>query len=281
MSTAADIDVSYGVSNDFYQLWLDRSMTYTCALFASDDDTLENAQTHKHEYHYRAARIGPQSRVLDIGCGWGSNLEFLAAMGVKHTVGITISRDQMAYIRQRALPNVEAKLVSYEHFIPERPFDAVVSIGMFEHIATPEEARAGRHIEKYRRYFEHARRWTRPGAWFSLQSVVGSKIPRGQVLRDLAWTTQTIFPGAITPRLESIVQACHPHWEVVELHTRREHYARTTAEWLKRLRANEAAICDRWSRALFQTYERYLATCVLIFGEGYQSLAQLALRRVD
>lgn len=282
MSNSADIDVTYGVSNAFYQLWLDKRMTYTCALFESDADTLEAAQTRKLEYHYAAARVKPESRVLDIGCGWGSNLEFLAVdKGVRDVAGITISSDQVDYIEARAIRNVSAELISYEHYSPKQLFDAVISIGMFEHIATPEEARAGTHIDKYREYFRRAWTWTQPGAWFSLQTVITTRVPRGELLRELAWATRTIFPGAITPTLEAVVRASLPYWEVVEVHTRREHYAKTTGEWLRRLRAHREEIVSTWGEALFTTYERYLSACVSVFSQNYQSLAQLALRRID
>ncbi len=282
MSSRTDIDVSYGVSNDFYRLWLDQRMTYTCALFDGEHDTLEDAQTRKLEHHYRAARVTPQSRVLDIGCGWGSNLEFLAKdKGVKDVVGITLSTDQLHEIVARNVKNVSVELVSYQDYRPDRPFDAVISIGMFEHVATPQEARSGQHIEKYREYFRKAWEWTRPGAWFSLQSVVGAKVPRGKALRELAWGTYTIFPGAISPRLEAILQSVSPYWEVMEVYTRREHYARTSAAWLERLQNNRETVVQQWGKELYDQYVRYLETCVMAFTEGYQSLVQLALRRIE
>jgi len=282
MSTQADIDITYGLSNDFYTLWLDQRVTYTCALFESDQDTLEEAQTRKLEYHFRAARVTPESRVLDIGCGWGSNLEFLARdKGVRDVVGITLSTDQYNYILERNTPRVTVECLSYEDYRPRERFDAIVSIGMFEHIATPEQARSGRHIEKYRKYFQHAWEWSKPGTWFSLQSVVGLKVPRGRALRELAWGTRVIFPGAISPRLEAVLQSLSPYWEAVEIYTRREDYARTSAAWLSRLKDQRETIVREWGQKVYDNYQRYLETCVMVFTEGYQSLAQLALRRID
>lgn len=282
MSTKAEIDLTYGVNNDFFRFWLDESMAYTCALFLQGDETLEEAQRNKHEFLYRAARVDQDSHVLDIGCGWGANLNYLTATrGVRAATGITLSRDQHDEIVARNIPNAAVHCIDYRDYQPQQVFDAVVSIGMFEHVATPQQTQRGEHIEIYRDYFRRAWQWTRPGAWFGLQTVIGARIPRGAALKEIAWATYEIFPGAISPRLESVISAMHPYWEVMELHTRRQHYARTTSEWLRRLEENQTEICIRFGKKVFFDYQRYLRACVMSFEEGYQSLAQFALRRMD
>ena len=100
-------------------------------------------------------------------------------------------------------------------------------------------------------------------------------------LRDLGWTTYTIFPGGIVPRLEEIIAAVNPYWEVLEVQTRRLHYLRTCEHWRQRLRDHEAVIKERWGAQLFADYDRYLSTCVRGFEMHYQSLAQYSLRRID
>jgi cyclopropane-fatty-acyl-phospholipid synthase len=203
-------------------------------------------------------------------------------MGVADVTGITLSSAQYDEIVRRRVPGVSVECVSYRDFRPARKYDAVISIGMFEHVATPEQARAGEHVAIYRDYFRRVREWTTPGSWFGLQSVISLKFPRDRRdLRDLGWGTATIFPGAITPRLEAVVASVTPYWEVMEARTRRADYARTAAEWLRRLRRNAPAIRDRWGDERFREYERYLDGCVMVFQKGYQSLAQLLLRRVD
>jgi cyclopropane-fatty-acyl-phospholipid synthase len=153
---------------------------------------------------------------------------------------------------------------------------------MFEHIATPEQVRGGENLRIYRDYFRRVWEWTTPGTWFGLQSVIGALLPRKrEEIRDLGWGTSTIFPGAVTPRPEVILSAVNPYWEVMELWTRREHYARTSAAWLEGLRKNESVIRERWGDQTFEDYERYLGGCVRVFEKGYQSLAQLVLRRID
>jgi cyclopropane-fatty-acyl-phospholipid synthase len=153
---------------------------------------------------------------------------------------------------------------------------------MMEHIVTPAQARDGKSIEMYRNYFRLAHEWTRPGARFGLQTILRNRVPRiAADLRDIGWVTYEIFPGGITPRLEEIIAAVNPYWEVMEVKTRRLDYQRTTEIWLERLRKNEQLIRQRWSAQLFLDYERYLATCVRGFAMHYQSLAQYSLLRID
>ncbi len=282
MSTKADIAVTYDVSNDFFSLWLDRRMIYSCALFEGTDD-LEQAQINKLKWFHDKARVIPQKRVLDIGCGWGGLMEFLTGeMGVKDVTGITLSRAQYSAIKEKAVSGISVEFVSYLDYQPQKKFDALISIGMFEHIATPEQVRGGENIRIYRDYFRRAWEWTTPGAWFGLQSVIGALLPRKREdLRNLGWGTSTIFPGAITPRPEAILAAVNPYWEVMELWTRREHYAKTAAAWLHRLQQHESVVRERWGDKTFEDYYRYLSGCVMVFEKGYQSLAQIVLRRID
>ena len=283
MSSRDEIDITYGVNNDFFRLWLDQSMAYTCALFLNGDETLEQAQNNKHQFLSRCAHVAPGQRVLDIGCGWGANLDHLSRNEkVGEAVGITLSKDQYEEILARKIPNSAVEYVDYRHYEPARnSFDGVISIGMFEHVATPQQTRRGEHLAIYRNYFRRAWEWTKPGAWFGLQTVIGGRMPRGKALKEIGWVTSTIFPGAISPRLEAIFESVLPYWEIVQLNTRREHYARTTTEWLARLRRNEAQIRENWGDAVFDEYDRYLGACVMAFEEGYQSLAQFSLRRLD
>ena len=283
MSTQRELAVTYDVSNDFFRLWLDERMIYSCALFDDDTTSLEEAQLNKLRWFHDMTRLEPPKRVIDIGCGWGGNLEFLSReMGILDVTGITLSRRQYQHAQQMASPGVHVYCESYLSHKPERPYDAAISIGMFEHLATPEQARNGQSLDIYRRYFQLVWQWTRPGARFGLQSVISTRLPRSSKgIEELAWATRRIFPGAVSPRLESIVTALSPWWELVELHTRREHYERTSAEWLRRLKRHRSVICERWGEDLFVTYERYLSTCVEMFASGYQSLAQMVLVRTD
>lgn len=282
MSTKAEVEVSYDVDNEFFRLWLDERMNYTCGLF-DDTDNLEQAQLAKLAWLHDAAHVTKDSAVLDIGCGWGANIEYLALnRGVRDVRGITLSTAQHQEILRRKLPNVTADCVSYLDYQPTTKFDSIISICMMEHICTPEEAREKKHIEKYRHYFKLAHQWTKPGAYFGLQTILRNRVPRiAQDLKDIGWVTYAIFPGGISLRLEDVIQAVNPYWEVLEVKTRRLDYQKTCEHWRSRLRRNEALIRQKWGDQLFVDYDRYLSTCIRGFEMHYQSLAQYSLKRID
>jgi cyclopropane-fatty-acyl-phospholipid synthase len=295
-SSKADIAVSYDVSNEFFRLWLDERMNYTCGVFDDGIDrmimpppghpgerSLEDAQLEKLRILSGFAHVDTSSTVLDIGCGWGANLEYQSLVNkVKAAHGITLSEAQCAEIRRRELPGVTAQVCSYLDYKPPVRFDAIISICMMEHIVSPQEARDGKSIPAYRNYFKLAHEWTKPGAYFGLQTILRNFVPRDrQDVRDLGWVTYEIFPGGIVPRLEEIISAVNPYWEVVELKTRRLDYLKTTWHWRDRLRKNEAKIRETWGDKVYDDYERYLSTCVTGFEKHYTSLAQYSLKRID
>jgi cyclopropane-fatty-acyl-phospholipid synthase len=281
-STKDQVQVSYDVSNEFFRLWLDERMNYTCAVFEGTDN-LEEAQLKKLNIIHDFAHITPEKRVLDIGCGWGANIEFLALdKGVKQVHGVTLSSAQHEEITRRAVPGVTAFCMDFFDYKPEQKYDALTSICMIEHVVSPEEARAGKSVERYRNYFKRAWEITNKGSWFGLQTILRNFVPRNRDdVRDIGWVTYEIFPGGITPRMEDIVQAVNPYWEIMEMKTRREHYGKTCWHWRDRLRKNEALIRQKWGDKTFDDYDRYLSTCVRGFDKHYQSLAQWSLRRID
>ncbi|MFW6051954.1 MAG: SAM-dependent methyltransferase [Myxococcota bacterium] len=280
-STQRDIEVSYDVSNEFFRLWLDEGMHYTSASYLTGDETLEQAQVQKCRILYDYAEVTPDSLVLDIGCGWGSNLEYLASRGVKRAHGITLSTAQCEWIRERKLPGVEAIVCDYKDFEPEGKYDAVQSIEMIDHLCSPEQSRKGMAVDLYREYFRKVAEWVKPGACFGFQAILRNRVPRSRKdLEDLAFTADVIFPGGLNPRLEELVAAVNPYWEILELRTQRESYGRTTAEWLRRMRLHEGHIRERWGDQLFEDYDRYLSTCVRAFANHWSSDVQMKLRKI-
>lgn len=280
-STKQEVQVSYDVSNEFFRLWLDERMNYTCGVFEGTDN-LEEAQLKKLNVIHDFAHINPDKRVLDIGCGWGANIEFLALdKAVKDVNGVTLSSAQYEEIKRRNIPGVTAQCMDFFEYTSKEKFDALTSICMIEHVVSPEEARAGKSVAKYREYFRRAHELTKPGSWFGLQTILRNFVPRNRDdVRDIGWVTYEIFPGGITPRMEDIVQAVNPYWEIMQVKTRREDYQKTCWHWRDRLRRNEATIRDRWGTKVFEDYDRYLSTCVRGFDQHYQSLAQWSLRRI-
>jgi len=292
-SSKSDVEVSYDVSNEFFRLWLDERMNYTCAVYESPDQSLEAAQLNKLKVLSDFAKAEPEKKILDIGCGWGACLEYLvSSRGVKNAVGVTLSTAQAEEATRRKLPGVEVVVSDFMKWETDQKFDGLISICMMDHLCSPEEARKGRAVDIYRAYFKKAWELTNPGAWFGLQTILRNRTPRmtpwgglgagtRKELEDIYFCTREIFPGGLNPRLEDIIQAVNPYWEVVTVKVRRTDYQRTTGEWLRRLRLNEAKIRETWGDKVFDDYDRYLSTCVNAFDKHYSSLAQYELRRID
>jgi cyclopropane-fatty-acyl-phospholipid synthase len=269
------------VSNEFFRLWLDERMYYTSALYEREDETLEQAQLNKSRALYEYAEMNPDKSVLDIGCGWGSNLEYLYMRGVKDIQGITLSPLQTEEIHRRKLPGVKVWCIDYKDFVPEQKYDALQSIEMIDHVCSPAQANQGLGIELYREYFSKCRSWVNEGAYFACQAILRNRVPRNRKdLEDLRFTADVIFPGGLNPRLEELVAAVNPSWEIVELRTLRTSYGKTTGEWLRRLRLHEAKIRATWGDQVFVDYDRYLSTCVKAFANHWSSDVQLKLRAI-
>lgn len=282
MSTQEQLAVTYDLENEFYRLWLDERMIYTCALFQSESDTLEQAQVNKLSFFHDQLGVRPGDRILDIGCGWGGTIEYFSKDRGLEGTGITLSQAQYHAAQARSTANMSFHCVSYTDYQPEQPFDSIISLGMFEHIATPQQARSGEDMDIYRDYFKRAWQWSKPGSRFGVQSVIAGRIPRKRDdLREMAWATYAIFPGAITPRLEKIIESSSQYFEVESVHTRRRHYELTTGAWLRRLNDSSEQIRERWGEKRLEEYRRYLSACIMAFSKDYQSLAQLILRRRD
>jgi len=280
-SNKNDVQVSYDVSNEFFRLWLDERMHYTSAVFEREGETLEQAQVNKSRILYEYADMTADKTVLDIGCGWGANLEYLSARGVKNAHGITLSDAQFQEIMARKLPGVTVWCVDYRDYKPKDPYDALISIEMIDHLCSPAQARQGLAVDLYREYFNKVGSWVKPGACFGFQAILRNRIPRTRKdLEDLAFTADVIFPGGLNPRLEDLIVAVNPTWEILELKTRREHYGKTTGEWLRRLRLHEKTIKDKWGDQVFVDYDRYLSTCVTAFANHWSSDVQMKLRKI-
>jgi cyclopropane-fatty-acyl-phospholipid synthase len=288
-STREAIEIGYGVGNDFFRLWLDEGMHYSCAVFDAQHTTLEQAQRNKSSILADFAEVAADNRVLDIGCGWGANLEYLVRdRSVRCAHGITFARAQHDEIKSRRLPGVWVCCTDYSSFAPPHQYDALISIEMIDHLVSPREQAEGRAVTIYRRYFDTVAQWIKPGAYFGFQAILRDRIPRvRQDLEDLKFTADVIFPGGLNPRLEDLVTACGASWEILQLVTRREDYGKTVAEWLRRFRANQTAImsggwgCQRMSNGdtVWNNYERYLSTCVRAFENQWSSDVQMKLRR--
>ncbi|MFC6839043.1 cyclopropane fatty acyl phospholipid synthase [Xanthomonas theicola] len=252
----------YDLGNDLYQAMLGRRLVYSCGYWAAADD-LDAAQQAKLDLVCRKLLLQPGMRVLDIGCGWGEALKFAAERYGVAGVGVTVSQAQAEYARQlcRGLP-VEIRLQDYRE-VDER-FDAVFSIGMFEHVGD----------KNYRRYVERVRRCLRPDGLFLLHSI-GSNVSRH---RTDPWIARYIFPNSMLPSAAQIAAALEGRFVIEDWHNFGPDYERTLQAW----RANiEAA----WPRLDAQRYDArfrrmwrfYLAGSMATFGCRRAQLWQLVL----
>ena len=280
-SNKAEIDISYSLSNDFFKLWLDEKMHYTSAVYQSDDQSLEAAQENKSRILYDLAELDNTKTILDIGCGWGTNVEYISKRGIKEVHGVTLATEQYNECVARNIPNSKFWCMDYADFVPPAPYDALVSIEMVDHVVSPAQANQGLAVELYRKYFNKCATFLKPGGIFSFQSILRNRVPRTKSdIEDLKFTADIIFPGGLNARLEELVMAVNPSFEIMELYTRRTHYGKTTGEWLNRLRKNEKTIRDQWGDNVYVDYERYLDTCVRAFKNHWSSDVQMKLRHI-
>lgn len=272
---AAAIRHHYDVGNEFYSLWLDPSLTYSCALRRSPDDTLETAQQHKLRHHLDAIRADEASRVLDIGCGWGSILRSSSATcGVAESVGLTLSDEQAAFIQGLRLPGVQVRTENWTEYEPDSRFDGIISIGAFEHFATPEESPSEK-IGLYREFFARCRDWLTDDGALSLQTIAYANMSREDAN---GFIQQSIFPDADLPTLAEITAAADGLFEVQSVGNGRLDYAWTCEQWAQRLRQRRAEAERLVGPEVTARYQRYLKLSALGFRMGKICLLRLVLR---
>jgi len=269
------IQAHYDVGNGFYRLWLDPSLTYSCALWAGEDDTLEAAQARKLAWIAEpAVRRGAKS-VLDIGCGCGAMLAHLSANGVEHGVGLTLSEQQRDYVESLALPGVEVDLQSWRDHQPKGPYDAIVSVGAFEHFADLDLSEADRQAI-YREFFEACHGWLAPGAPLALQTIAYGPVP-ALLGRELFLE---YFPESDLPRPYEIFKACDGLFEVTDFRNDREDYIRTLKAWHRNLRAQRDAAVAEVGEAKVEFYKRYLGASAMMFAARNTVLLRLKMTRI-
>jgi cyclopropane-fatty-acyl-phospholipid synthase len=281
-ASALDIEHHYDLNNDFYALWLDGSLTYSCALWDGPEDTLEQAQLRKLDYLVGQANAGGASRVLDIGCGWGSLLRRLSEQyEVGQVVGLTLSPAQAAFIASRDDPRHDARIEHWAEHEPSEPYDAVISIGAFEHFADYGVTREQR-VATYRRFFEACRRWLPLGGRLVVQTISkGSNVRLDrETLSDARFVVDRIFPGSELPWPSEILEASERRFELVSARNDADDYRRTTQAWLDRLQAQRKRAIGLVGGDAVADYERYLSASARSFANHHLGLLRLGFERV-
>jgi cyclopropane-fatty-acyl-phospholipid synthase len=268
-ASSANVRHHYDLSNNFYKLWLDSDMHYSCAYFAKPDDTLEQAQQNKLRHIAAKLDLKTGQRVLDIGCGWGGNALYLAKVADVEVLGITLSTEQHAFATERAKQRglekrVRFELIDYRQV--QGPFDRIVSIGMFEHVG----------IQQFDTYFTKIRDLLTPNG-LALVHSIGRKGGPGQTG---AWVRRYIFPGGYSPALSETLAAVERAglW-TTDIEILRLHYARTLREWERRFQLHRADIAASKDERFCRMWEFYLIASELAFSHGKHMNFQLQLAK--
>ncbi len=276
-ASAEAIQHHYDVSNDFYQLWLDQTLAYSSALW-EENDSLESAQLRKIDFHINQARAVGAKRVLDVGCGWGGTLKRLVEIhNVDRAIGLTLSNAQAEWIDSFNYQEIEVKLENWSDYIPEEAFDAIISIGAFEHFAKLDLSQDQK-IECYHTFFQRCHEWLKPGGYMSLQTIVYENSQKENFSKFIA---EEIFPEANLPHLAEIAKATERVFEIVALNNDRKHYELTLKAWLKNLKANRQEAVNLVGEKVVARYEKYLNFCIVSFHTGTTNLSRITLRRID
>ncbi|EOT38101.1 SAM-dependent methyltransferase [Enterococcus columbae] len=264
-----EVQSHYDIGNDFYQLWLDDTMSYSCAYFKHAEDSLYQAQVNKVDYILEKLALKPGMELLDIGCGWGFLLmEAAKKYGVKGT-GITLSEEQYrkanARIKEANLENlVKIELMDYRD-LPgyHHVFDRVVSVGMLEHV--------GR--ENYALFIESAKKVLKPGGVFLLHFISGLKENPGD-----AWIKKYIFPGGVIPSLrEMLSDATDQNFHILDVENLRLHYNKTLLCWQENFNQHRQEILEMFDERFVRMWELYLASCAAAFHNGVVELHQILM----
>lgn len=280
-ASASAIQRHYDLSNDFFALWLDEQRVYSCAMW-SGQSVLEQAQLAKLDYLVAGARAAGAGRVLDVGCGWGALLRRLVdTHSVGHAVGLTLSQAQFDHVTAQPDPRIEVRLENWIQHTPDQPYDAIISIGAFEHFADFGLSRSER-VEAYRQFFARCHEWLPPGGRLGLQTIVKGNNTRmsRQMVRDLLFMIDRIFTESELPWLSEICEASETFFDPVSVRNDADDYARTCAEWRQRLdqRAAEAELIV--GADTLAEYQRYLTAASNAFTHRHTGLARIVLERM-
>lgn len=283
---AHQIRAHYDVSDEFYALWLDPRRVYSCAYFADPQMTLADAQEAKLDLICRKLDLRAGERFVDIGAGWGGLLMHAARHYGVDATGITLSQNQFDHVSRLIADEglgdrVRILLCDYRDLTPDRPFDKLASVGMFEHVG-----RANLGL-----YSQTLRRLLRPGGMALNHGIAASGLDDAMVGGGLGdFIEKYIFPGGelvhVSQAIRSLSQA---GLEMVDTENLRPHYARTLWAWSDALEARlpeaEQVLArsmppDRAAEVL-QAYRLYLAGCALAFEQGWVALYQILMTHPD
>ncbi len=265
----ANVAHHYDLGNDFYKLFLDREMFYSCGYFRNEAESLETAQRNKCRLIAAKLNLRPGMKVLDIGSGWGGLARYLAEVADVEVTGVTLSKEQYALAVERTRDagldkRVHFELLDYRKL--DRKFDRIVSVGMFEHVG----------VQHYPEFFAKVNDLLSRDGVMLLHSI-GHMSPPGTAS---PWLRKYIFPGAYSPALSEVFPAVENNslW-VTDVEFLRVHYATTLRHWHERFEANRARIAEMYDERFCRMFEFYLISCEMMFRTGSQEVFHMQLAK--
>ena len=265
----ANVAHHYDLGNDFFKLFLDEGMQYSCAYFSRDDDTLEQAQRNKLRLIAAKLNLRPGLKVLDIGSGWGDLALYLATVADVDVTGVTLSQEQHALANAKARRmgldgRVRFELRDYRTVTTR--FDRIVSVGMFEHVG----------VHNYGEFFAKVNELMSDDGVMLLHSI-GKMSPPGSAS---PWLRKYIFPGAYSPALSEVFPVVERAglW-VTDVEVLRLHYAKTLSHWARRFEANRAKVAAMYDERFCRMWDFYLISAEMMFETGSQLVFHMQLAR--
>ncbi len=265
----ASIAHHYDVSNDFYRLWLDPQMIYSCAYFKDEQQSLADAQCDKLEHICRKLRLQPGQQLLDIGCGWGALVIWAAQHHGVHSHGITLSEQQYDFAQQRIRDlglqdRVSVELRDYRDLSEDKQYDRIVSVGMFEHVG----------VDNFPRYFGKVKSLLKPGGLFLNHGITNDT---GWIDTPITqFINRYVFPDGELARISDVSLAMEQAgFEILDVESLRRHYAMTLRHWIKSLEQNREAVIAESSEATYRLWRLYMAGSAYYFDDGSLNIYQL------
>ncbi|RZI57318.1 MAG: methyltransferase domain-containing protein [Rubrivivax sp.] len=270
----AAIAFHYDLSNDFYALWLDPAMVYSCAYYETDDTPLARAQWSKLDHICRKLRLQPGEELLDIGCGWGALVMHAARhYGVK-AIGITLSERQWALARERIAAaglqgQVEVRLCDYRDMTGQ--FDKIASVGMFEHVG----------LKNLPTYFASVNRLLKPAGLFLNHGITHEEDGWGQALSS-TFINRYVFPDGELDRVSNVMRVMEQEqFELHDVEALRMHYAKTLRAWVATLEEGHDQALQYVDEAHYRIWRLYMAASALEFETGELGLYQILASKRD
>ena len=262
-----EISHHYDIGNDFYSKWLDDTMSYSCAYFKSETDTLGMAQRQKVDYILKKLYLKEDMTLLDIGCGWGFLLLEAAKTYKVKGVGITLSKEQYAKfeaeIKKKGLEDrLSVKLLDYRDIASlNQKFDRIVSVGMLEHV--------GR--ENYEEFFRCIDSVLTKDGLCLLHYISACEEHSGD-----PFLKKYIFPGGVIPSLRQIISLCGTfHYPVLDVENLRRHYQKTLLCWIQNFREHQDEFKKTYGEEFVRMWDLYLTSCAAAFHNGIVELHQI------